>query len=56
MENNQNPAQECVHSWTYFVNLESRAIRVRRCEKCGLKDYLPSKAEPEKAGTARRSA
>jgi hypothetical protein len=32
----------CEHRWRYFVNLASRAIRVRVCEICGHRRELPA--------------
>ena len=25
----------CVHQWRYYVDLQSKAVSTRRCERCG---------------------
>ena len=36
----------CEHRWTYFVNVQSRAIRVRECERCHRRAIVPTQLEP----------
>lgn len=36
----------CEHRWRYFVNVESRSIRVRECEHCGRRAVIPTQLEP----------
>ncbi|MEO9256527.1 MAG: hypothetical protein ABI305_13390 [Tepidiformaceae bacterium] len=36
----------CEHRWRYFVNLESRAVRVRECERCKRRSLIPTHLEP----------
>jgi hypothetical protein len=36
----------CEHHWRYFVNLESRAVRIRECEKCRRRAAVPVRLEP----------
>ena len=36
----------CEHRWKYFVNLESRAVRIRECEHCGKRAVVPTVLEP----------
>lgn len=36
----------CEHRWRYFVNVESRAVRIRECEKCHRRAAVPLKLEP----------
>jgi hypothetical protein len=32
----------CEHRWRYFVNIETRAVRVRECERCRQRSVLPA--------------
>jgi hypothetical protein len=36
----------CEHRWRYFVHLESRAVRVRECERCGRRGVVPTQLSP----------
>ena len=44
----------CEHRWRYYVNLESRAVRLRQCERCQRRAIVSSGAtltvdrEPQK--------
>ncbi len=42
---NKNPSW-CEHRWRYFVNLQSKAVRVRECEHCGKRAIVPTNLEP----------
>ncbi len=33
---------DCEHQWRYFVDLQSGAVRLRRCEQCGLERAMAS--------------
>ncbi|HEY4669521.1 MAG TPA: hypothetical protein VIH05_07085 [Tepidiformaceae bacterium] len=33
----------CEHRWRYFVNTASRAVRLRKCERCDLRDIVASR-------------
>lgn len=35
---------DCEHRWRYFVNTASRAVRLRKCERCGVRDLLAARA------------
>ena len=41
----KNPSW-CEHRWRYFVNLQSKAVRVRECEHCGKRAIIPTNLEP----------
>jgi hypothetical protein len=41
-----SPIAGCEHRWRYFVNVESRAVRIRECEKCHRRGAVPLKLEP----------
>jgi len=34
----------CEHRWRYFVNVQSRAVRLRQCERCGTRDLVARRA------------
>ena len=36
----------CEHRWRYFVNLESRSVKVRECEHCGHRAIVPTELAP----------
>jgi len=36
----------CEHRWRYFVNLQTRAVRIRECEHCGKRAVVPTVLEP----------
>jgi hypothetical protein len=36
----------CEHRWRYFVNVESRAVRVRECERCHRRAIVPTRLDP----------
>ena len=36
----------CEHRWRYYVNLASKAVRVRVCERCGRRALVPTHLEP----------
>ena len=36
----------CEHRWTYFVNVQAKAVRVRECERCGKRAVVPTVLEP----------
>ncbi|MBE7519853.1 MAG: hypothetical protein HS107_11485 [Thermoflexaceae bacterium] len=36
----------CEHRWRYFVNVDSRSIRVRECERCGRRAVVPTHLAP----------
>ncbi|MGE5596897.1 MAG: hypothetical protein ACM3S1_12800 [Hyphomicrobiales bacterium] len=36
----------CEHRWRYFVHIESRAIRIKECERCGWRSVVPTRLEP----------
>lgn len=37
----ENLSSSCDHRWRYFVHVQSRAVRGRECERCGLKSLMP---------------
>ncbi|HET7737604.1 MAG TPA: hypothetical protein VFK32_03435 [Tepidiformaceae bacterium] len=51
----EHPAS-CDHRWRYFVNIQSQAVRQRRCERCGTRSafetamnvHIPDPAPAEK--------
>jgi hypothetical protein len=43
MESQPGP---CEHRWRYFVNVQSRAVRVRECERCRKRAMVPTALEP----------
>ncbi|MCK6563865.1 MAG: hypothetical protein L6Q80_03825 [Dehalococcoidia bacterium] len=43
MEDHKGP---CEHRWRYFVNVDSRSIRVRECEHCGRRAVVPTQMAP----------
>jgi hypothetical protein len=36
----------CEHRWRYFVHVESRAVRVRECERCHRRGVVPTQLSP----------
>jgi hypothetical protein len=36
----------CEHRWRYFVHVESRAVRVRECERCHRRGVIPTDLAP----------
>lgn len=42
----EQQSSSCEHRWRYFVNVESRAVRVRECERCGRRGVIPTQLEP----------
>jgi hypothetical protein len=42
----------CAHEWTYFVNVETKAIRMRQCTRCGMKRGLGVAQQNEAADVA----
>ena len=36
----ENLSSTCDHRWRYFVDVQSRSVRHRVCERCGLKSGL----------------
>lgn len=50
----QNAIIPCEHRWQYFVAVESRAIRVRKCEHCGRRDVIPVVLAPLPARSEKR--
>jgi hypothetical protein len=36
----------CEHQWRYFVNVQSRAVRVKECERCGRRMAIPVELAP----------
>ncbi|WP_322819696.1 hypothetical protein [Tepidiforma sp.] len=43
MERTSGP---CNHAWRYLVDLRTRAIRIRECEKCGRRSVVPVELAP----------
>jgi hypothetical protein len=43
METTSGP---CEHRWRYFVHVESRAVRVRECERCHRRGVVPTRLSP----------
>ena len=35
-----------VNIWRYFVNVESRAVRIRECERCHRRAVIPTQLDP----------
>ncbi len=42
----EQQSSKCEHRWRYFVNVESRAVRVRECERCGRRAVIPTQLDP----------
>lgn len=42
----EHPPAACEHRWRYFVHIESRAVRIRQCERCGRRAVVPTRLEP----------
>ena len=56
IENMQERAtQPCSHRWQYYVDVQSRKVRSRRCERCGAEQAL-SRRPAEVARKQRLSA
>jgi hypothetical protein len=36
----------CEHRWRYFVNVQSKAVRIRVCERCDRRAVVPTVIEP----------
>jgi hypothetical protein len=43
METTSGP---CEHRWRYFVHMESRAVRLRECERCHRRGVVPTRLSP----------
>ena len=56
MEQNEQMNGPCRHDWTYYVNVETRAIGVKRCNNCGEREEVAARQEAKKAETLRPSA
>jgi len=42
-----NEKQEtCRHEWRYYVDLTSKGVRARRCERCGERSLIATSREP----------
>jgi hypothetical protein len=36
----------CEHRWRYFVDVPSRSVRVKECERCGRRGVVPMELAP----------
>lgn len=36
----------CEHHWRYFVDVRSRSVRVKECERCGRRGVVPMELAP----------
>ncbi len=42
----QTPSAACEHRWRYYVNLASKAVRVRECMNCHRRAIIPTRLDP----------